>query len=302
MPINASHEYLKSEKEYLNSDSLDDKIYWLEEMIKTAPKHKGSENLLSELRVRLKKFREKAEKASKKSGGKKGIRKEGFQFVLTGKTNVGKSSLLNKLTNTESRVGDFMFTTRESIVGTFQFEGVSSQMIDVPSIGCEQFDVGLINNADCLLIVVEDLKELEGIEGSIKRSRGKKIVVVNKVDKLSEGEKRKLISRMKSKRIDGYIVSAKTSEGLDELKGRLLKETGRIRVYLKEPGKGVNKNKPLVLKEGSTIKDVAEHILKGFSKTVKIVKISGPSSKFANQVVGLSHKVKDLDIVEFHTR
>ncbi|MFH1425679.1 MAG: GTPase [archaeon] len=302
MPINAGHEYLKVEKEYLNSDSLEDKIYWLEEMIRAAPKHKGSENLLKELRIRLKKFNEKLEKGRKKSGGRKGIRKEGYQFVLVGKTNSGKSSLLNRLTNSNSKVGEFMFTTREPVVGTFQFEGISAQIVDIPSVGCEQFDVGLVNNADSLLIVVEDLAELSEIEEWIKRSRGKRIIVVNKIDELSENEKKKLIARLKSKRIDGFVVSAKAGDGIEELKGRLLRETGMIRIYLKEPGKNVNKNKPLVLERESTVRDVAEHILKGFFRAVKRVKISGPSSKFAGQVVGLKHKVRDLDVVEFHTR
>ena len=50
MPINASHEYIHAEKNYLNALTLGDKIYWLEEMIRKAPKHKGSENLLAELK------------------------------------------------------------------------------------------------------------------------------------------------------------------------------------------------------------------------------------------------------------
>ncbi|RMD66154.1 GTP-binding protein HSR1, partial [Candidatus Pacearchaeota archaeon] len=65
MPINAGPEYLKAEKEYLKAKDIDEKIYWLEEMIRRAPKHKGAENLLAELRSRLKKLREKAERARK---------------------------------------------------------------------------------------------------------------------------------------------------------------------------------------------------------------------------------------------
>ena len=33
MPINAGYEYFNAEKEYLNAQTLADKIYWLEEMI-----------------------------------------------------------------------------------------------------------------------------------------------------------------------------------------------------------------------------------------------------------------------------
>jgi ribosome-interacting GTPase 1 len=73
-----------------------------------------------------------------------------------------------------------------------------------------------------------------------------------------------------------------------------------IRVFTKEPGKPRTED-PIVLSKNSTVKDVAEKILKGFSKKVKETRVTGPSSKFPNQKVGLSHILKDLDIVEFHT-
>ena len=58
----------------------------------------------------------------------------------------------------------------------------------------------------------------------------------------------------------------------------------------------------MILSPGSTVKDVSEKILKGFSTKVKQIKIWGPSSKFGGQIVGQNHKVKDLDIVEFKTK
>lgn len=301
MPINASHEYLSAEKKYLDAKGLEDKIYFLEEMIKVAPKHKSSENLLKELRVRLKKFRVKSEKGKKRAGGKKGIRKEGFQFVFVGKTNSGKSSLLKVLTNAKPRVAEYEFTTCYPGVGTFEYEGVHAQIIDLPSIGSEYYDVGLVNTADCLILVVEDLKDLKEVEEYTERSRGKRLIVVNKVDKLSEGELVKLKLRMKSKRIAGFVVSAKSGYGIKELRYELFLKTGMMRIYLKEPGKK-KQEKPMVLKEGATLREVAEQILKGFSSRVKITKITGPSSKFPNQKFGLKHIVKDKDIVEFHTR
>jgi len=299
---NQGPEYLKAEKEYLNSEKMDDKVYWLEQMIKECPKHKSSENMLRELRTRLKKLREKAEVGKKRAGGKKGIRKEGFQFVLLGKTNVGKSLLLSKLTHASPKVAAYMFTTKAPEIGTFFYDGVKAQVVDAPSVGDENFDVGLVNNADCLLIVVEDLKELKELEKAMSRNEGSRLVVVNKIDKLGESGRRKLRDRIKSKRVRGLMVSAKSGDGLDDLKGMMFGETGFIRVYLKEPGKTVNKKKPLVLKAGATVRDVGEGIFKGFSKTVSEVRLTGPSGKFPNQRIGLSHKVKDRDVVEFHTR
>jgi len=301
MPINASPEYLKAEKEYLRALSLDDKIYWLEEMVRRVPSHKGGENLRAELRTRLKKFREKAEKAKKKAGGRKGIRKEGFQFVLIGLPGRGKSSLLAGLTNAKPKISAYGFTTTHSELGTFVYQDVKAQMIDVPSIGSENFDIGLANTADCLILVVVDLRELKEIEKILFRAPGKRIVVINKVDLLNPRELRKVKDRMKSKRIHGVVVSALKGYGLDELRERLFLEMDVIRVFMKEPGK-VKSKIPMVLHEGSSVRDVAEHILKGLSFRIKESRLTGPSSKFSNQRVGLNHVLKDLDVIEFHTR
>ena len=301
MPINAGYEYINAEKEYLNAKTTSDRIRCLEEMIKVAPKHKSSENFLSELKKRLKKFQEKEKKESKKGGGKKGIKKEGFQFVLIGKTNKGKSSLLAKLTNARPFVADYDFTTRQIEVGTFNYQNVKAQIIDMPSIGSEYFDIGIVNTADCLLIVVENFDEIKEIENILRRTNGKRIYIFNKSDKYDEFEKRKIISRIKSEKINGFLVSAATGEGLEDLERKMFEEMEVIRVFTKEPGKKETKD-PVVLKKGAIVKDVAESILKGFSARVKETRVTGPSAKFPNQKVGLGHELKDLDIVEFHAR
>ncbi len=301
MPINARPEYYTAEKRYLEAKTLDEKIFYLEEMIKTAPKHKGSENLLAELKTRLKKLKEKEEKSKKKKTGSKGIKKEGFQFVLVGFPNSGKSSLLTKLTNARPHITEHAFSTFQPELGTFEFQGIKAQIIDQPSLGNENFDIGLVNNADCLIYVVENFEDIDKINSLIPRAQSKKLIVFNKSDLLSSEQKRKLEATIKSKRLNGVLVSTFTNENLEELKQKILHETGLIRIYMKEPGKPASPI-PLVLLPQSTVKDVAEKILKGFSSKVKETRITGPSSKFLNQKVGLSHIVKDLDVIEFHTR
>ena len=104
MPINADHEYITAEKKYLEAQTLEEKISCLEELIRKAPSHKSAENLRAELKTRLKKFKQKLEKGKKSGRGKKGIRKEGFQVILVGKTNSGKSLLISKITNAHPKV------------------------------------------------------------------------------------------------------------------------------------------------------------------------------------------------------
>lgn len=301
MPINASYEYLNAEKEYLNAQTLDEKIKCLQEMIRTAPKHKGSENLLAELKTRLKKLLEKKEKTKKIGKTKTGIRKEGYQCVLLGMPNVGKSSLLSKLTNARPKITPYAFSTTEPEIGTMHYSGIKAQIVDLPPVGSEFFDIGIVNTADCILEIVDNLDQIAELEKLLKKTIGKKIVVVNKIDLLNNEEKRKLEAKIQSKRINGVLISCENGEGIEQLKEKILKSTDMIRVYTKEPGKPKS-NDPIVLKKNSTVKDVAESIFKGFSDKIKETRLTGPSGKFPNQRVGLNHVLSDLDTVEFHTK
>ncbi|MEK6898858.1 MAG: GTPase [Nanoarchaeota archaeon] len=300
MPINAGYEYLNAEKTYLAAQTPEQRITALEDMIRTAPKHKGSENLLAGLKLRLKKFKEKQEKVKKTGKGKAGLKKEGFQVVLVGMPNSGKSALLNVLTNAKSFVNEHPFTTYAPVVGTMDYDGVKAQIVDIPSIGSASFDIGLVNTADCILEVVDKFEDISKIESMFSRVYGKKIIVYTKVDLLDSGERRKLEEKCKSKRISVVFCSFK-GEGIEEVKKRIFLAMGSIRIYTKEPGKQPSRV-PVVLAIGSSVFDVAESIRKGFAGTVSEARVTGPSAAFVNQRVGMKHILKDKDVVEFKTR
>ena len=301
MPINAGYEYFNAEKVYLDAKTPEEKIIALEALIRTAPKHKGSENLLSELKTRLKKLKEKSERVRKMGGGKKGFKKEGFQAVLLGLANSGKSALLSRLTNAQVVVSPHPFSTIQPALGTMDYEGARAQVVDLPSVGHGNFDVGLINTADCVLLVVDRVEDVEKLSGALIRAPSRRIIVITKVDLLSSDERRKLDARCRSKRLDYVLVSSASGEGVDLLKKRIFDMMGVIRVYTKEPGKPPAVL-PIVLTIGSTVKDVGESIRNGFYKSVRESRVTGPSAKFANQKVGLTHVLRDKDVVEFHTR
>ena len=301
MPINAGYEYIAAEKKYNQAITLEEKIVALEEMIKTAPKHKGSENLLAELKTRLKKFREKQEKGKKVGKTtQKSIKKEGYQCVLIGPTNAGKSSLLAKLTNAKPLIAAHQFTTIQPELGTMDYTGVKAQIVDMPSIGSDFLDLGIVNTADTIIEVIENLEQLQAIEPYLVKTHGKRIIALNKADLLTEEDQRKLKEKIKSKKLDALLISASTGRGIEELKEKIFQQMEVIRIYLKEPGKAPSPI-PLVLQKNSTVKDAAEKILKGLSNKVKETKVTGPSSLFPNQKVGLTHALQDKDIVEFHT-
>ena len=301
MPINAGHEYFAAEGKYNQALTTEEKIKATEEMIKTAPKHKGSENLLAPLKTRLKKLKvagEKAKKAGKSSH--KVIKKEGFQIVLIGPPNTGKSSLLTALTNAKPKISEHPFTTQQPEVGTLEFKGVKAQLIDFPSIGAASFNTGLLTTADLVIAVITSLTELPQVTPLLERTYGKKLIAINKSDLLTDNELRKTEATIRSKKIPAMLISVKTRYNLDFLQEALIKRMDCIRIYLKEPNKPAS-TQPMILPQQATVEDCAEKILNGFAERIKETRITGPSSKFAKQRVGLSHVLKDKDTVEFHT-
>ena len=296
---NQSPQYQKAQAMFLGSKTNEEKLKWLEEMIRECPKHKSSEKMLANLKTRYIKLKEKIESIKKvsRSSGKPGIKKEDMQAVIIGFTNSGKSSLLSLLTNATPEIASYYFTTKTPVVGMMKYSGTNIQLIEIPAIGSEYYDIGLVNTADVILIVVTNLADLEKILPELNRTHGKKLIIFNTKDEVNE---RKLRDTLKSKKYDFVIISTKTEEGIEELKEKTFKSFGKIRVFTKEPGKEKSNN-PLILEPESTVKDISEKIFKSSAK-IKETRIWGPSSKFPGQKVGLNHQLKDMDMIEFKTR
>ncbi len=299
---NQSPFYQKAEQEFLAAQTNEEKIHWLQEMIKECPKHKSAEKMLAQLKTRLKKLKEKIYKA-KKSGksSRDTIKKADRQAILIGYTNSGKSSLLAKLTNAHPTITEHEFTTQTPEIGTMKFQGVDIQIIELPSIKNKKFDFGIAYTADLIIIIVIKFEQIQEIKNLLDKIPAKKIIIFNKSDILNQNEKRKLTEKLKSKKHDFSLTSIFKDEEIEQLKEKILENFDIARIYLKEPGKPAT-DKPMIVKPNSTLEQVAKKISNSFAKTIKEVRIWGPSSKFGNQRVGLSHKIKDKDVVEFKTR
>lgn len=297
---NQSPQYQKAEVQFLSAKTNEEKLRWLEEMIRECPKHKSAEKMLANLKTRYIKLKEKIEKIKgvSRGSGKPGIKKEEMQAVIIGLTNSGKSSLLSLLTNASPEIAPHYFTTKIPAVGIIKYAGTNIQLIEIPAIGSEYYDSGLVNTADVIVIIVTSLVDLEKILPELDKAHGKKLIIFNIKDEAQDT--RKIEATLKSKKHDFVMISTKTEQGIEELKEKIFRSFGKIRVFTKEPGKPKSE-KPFILEEDSKVKDVALKIFKDSSK-IKETKIWGPSSKFPGQIVGLNHQLKDMDIVEFKTR
>jgi len=54
------------------------------------------------------------------------------RIALFGVSNVGKSTLMNAVTNTEVKTGDYLHTTRTALAGTCDFNKLKIQIVDLP--------------------------------------------------------------------------------------------------------------------------------------------------------------------------
>jgi len=268
-------------------------------MISAAPKHKGSENLRAELNKRLVKLKKESEKEKiKKKGKSVGIKKEGdAQVTLFGFTQSGKSSLLSSLTNARPKISELPFTTFVPELGTLDLEGLKVQMVDVPSRSEDKEMLAIARASDLIVVVVTSLGDLISLNHLFKSENmmTRRIFALNKVDALPRDELKKF------ERLSVTKISSKTGQGLEELRQKIFENLDLIRVYTKEPGKKPSE-RPIIIKKDSSIKDLAEKIRKDYPERFLKARIWGASAKFDGQIVGITHVLRDKDIVELYLK
>ncbi len=170
VPANLSPEYKAAEAAFRKASDPRERLEWLREMLRTIPKHKGTEHLQADIKARIKELAEDLE-AGRKGGGHGGpvlvIRPEGAaQVALIGPPNAGKSSLHARLTGSGAHVGPYPFTTQFPQAGMLPHEDVHFQLIDLPPLAPEHpvlWLVGALQTADAALLVV-DLAEPSCVE------------------------------------------------------------------------------------------------------------------------------------------
>jgi hypothetical protein len=327
MPANLPPEYFEAEKRYRLAREIPEKIEALQAMFAVMPKHKGTDRLRAELRTKIAKLTQEAQKRHVlgRQASFSYIRKEGAgQVVLVGLPNVGKSQILANLTGASPEVADYPFTTHTPTPGMMRFENIQVQLVDLPPItdhDAQSWLSGVLRRADALLIVVDlsrdtgeqmatILGELENLkveavgQGSPPSSpqpvaQKRALIVGNKSDLDHSGKNFEILSRDYGERFPVTALSATGGAGLEEIRGEVYRALDIIRVHTKAPGEKADTEEPVVLPKGSTVEDAAESIHKDFRHRLKYAQVWG-SGKFNGQRVKRDHQLEDGDIIEFH--
>ena len=157
--------------------------------------------------------------------------REGVRVVILGKTNVGKSSLLNQfLKRDRAIVTSIPGTTRDTIEESLDLYGLPLVIVDtagwrktndpVEEIGVERSRASA-ETADLILFMVDGAAGVDTVDETLvsKIERKEKFLIINKSDMLNGQNSVKIPEHWNFKEMQ--YTSAKYGHGIDELKKRL---------------------------------------------------------------------------------
>ncbi len=97
-------------------------------------------------------------------------------------------------------------------------------------------------------------------------------------------------------------VSPLKKSGVPELKEAIYNTLGFISIFLKPPGQEADLEEPLIVRTGATVGMVCDQLHRQFRKRFRYAAVTGPSSKFPGQTVGLNHELAEGDILSIVVR
>ncbi|MGB5588269.1 MAG: GTPase [Gammaproteobacteria bacterium] len=339
MPTNVSPEYKKAEAAFRKARDPRERLDCLRQMLRTIPKHKGTEHLQGDIKSRIKQLSD--ELAGPRKGGKRGaqshsVRREGAaQVAMLGPPNSGKSALHNRLTGARSEIGAYPFTTRQAQPGMLAWEDVHFQILDLPSIGADFTAPWLptaLQTADAAMLVVDlsDPACTEQLAYVLEWLDGHKIgltaawpgggarpepaasqqedpfrielpglMLANKRDLDPGPGEIEVLEDLLDLSLPAIGTSAETGHGLDRIGSFLFEHLDVVRVYTKTPGKAPDMHKPFTVFGGDSVTDVAARVHQDMAASLRFARIWG-ASVYDGQQVGPEHRVEDGDIVVLH--
>jgi tRNA modification GTPase len=160
--------------------------------------------------------------------------RDGLRVAIVGRPNVGKSSLFNTLLGSERAiVTDIAGTTRDQIHERFTINDIPISLIDtaglrdttdtVESIGVERAKA-VMSDADIVIVMLDVCEEMTDEDREIIKSVVDitHVIAVNKIDKATPSETRNFSSTINDQRSTIITISAKTGEGIDDLRQAII--------------------------------------------------------------------------------
>lgn len=164
--------------------------------------------------------------------------KEGLKIGIVGNTNVGKSSLLNKIINQQKAiVTDIPGTTRDIVEGSVHQEGMYWTFIDTAGIRMTKDVIeqaGIVKShqiaekADVLLVIFTDAEEKDAAKKELYQSilekyNNKIILLKNKIDTKSKSNKKEIFLNH-----EFLEISAKFGYGIDLVLNEIKKKKDNL--------------------------------------------------------------------------
>jgi len=236
------------------------------------------------------------------------VRREGAaQVALVGPPNVGKSSLLQALSEIQIKTGDYPFTTLRPVPALTRIGGVLVQLVEIPGLiggatddrGGGRALLGVLRTVDAIVYCCRaggDPAELAVVLDEVAKAGIEKpsILAATRSDETDAGAVERLVVAFPSMRV--LRLSVLDEASLDAFRSAVWELTGLIRVRLRKDG--TIDDEPLALDPGSTVADVADWVHHDLGASFSGARVWGPSARFDGQRVGREHVVVDGDVVE----
>ena len=359
-----------------------EKIERIQEELHRTKVNKATEHHVGLLKAKLAKLKQSVgENHGKASSISYAVKRSGDATVtLIGLPSVGKSTLLNRLTNAKSKIGAYHFTTLKVIPGIMEFKGSRIQVLDLPGIikgastgkGFGKKVLSVVRSSDLMLLILEIFQpkirhvlinelrnigihpdeqppkikiEKTGMHGisvnasvrltKITTETVKKVfriynihnarviinedvsydqliavllqnhkyiptlTIMNKIDLVSP----KVVNELKSRLNYDYIpISADANLNIDILKEKIYQKLDFIRVFMRPKGKKTDYEKPMIVQNNASVLDVCDKVHRKMKYALRYTQIWGKSVKFDGQKVGVTHHLKDKDVITFVTK
>ena len=236
------------------------------------------------------------------------VRREGAaQIALVGPPNVGKSSLLQALSEIQIKTGDYPFTTLRPVPALTRIGGVLVQLIEIPGLiagaaedrGGGRALLGVLRSVDAIVYCCRadgDAAELAVVRAEVDAAGIVKpsFVAATRADEADAASLARLTAAVAGHAV--VPVSILDEASLDAFRAAAWALTGLIRVRLR--ANGSVDAEPLALHPGATVFDVADSVHHDLGAEFSGARVWGPSARFDGQRVGRDHAVTDGDVVE----